>query len=105
VTLAGRIEFALFATTYFLTEAPLMLGAIIVSPMATIGSLRTAAFIEGARLETDSRHACGRRPNRTIAVPIKRFGLFARLAEETLFPTLSAAITSCLKSCKVVWAD
>jgi len=30
VTLAGRIEFALFATTYFLTEAPLMLGAIIV---------------------------------------------------------------------------
>lgn len=30
VTLAGRIEFALFATTYFLTEAPLMLSAIIV---------------------------------------------------------------------------
>ncbi len=30
VTLAGHIEFALFATTYFLTEAPLMLGAIIV---------------------------------------------------------------------------
>jgi len=30
VTLAGRVEFALFATTYFLTEAPLMLGAIIV---------------------------------------------------------------------------
>jgi BASS family bile acid:Na+ symporter len=30
VTLAGRIEFALFATTYFLTEAPLMLVAIIV---------------------------------------------------------------------------
>jgi predicted Na+-dependent transporter len=30
VTLAGRVEFALFATTYFLTEAPLMLAAIIV---------------------------------------------------------------------------
>jgi BASS family bile acid:Na+ symporter len=30
VTLAGRVEFALFATTYFLTEAPLMLGAITV---------------------------------------------------------------------------
>ena len=30
VTLAGRVEFALFATTYFLTEAPLMVGAIIV---------------------------------------------------------------------------
>jgi hypothetical protein len=30
VTLAGRLEFALFATTYFITEAPLMLGAIIV---------------------------------------------------------------------------
>jgi len=30
VTLAGRVEFAVFATTYFLTEAPLMLGAIIV---------------------------------------------------------------------------
>ena len=28
VTLAGRVEFALFATTYFLTEMPLMLGAI-----------------------------------------------------------------------------
>jgi BASS family bile acid:Na+ symporter len=30
VTLAGRVEFAVFATTYFLTEAPLMLAAIIV---------------------------------------------------------------------------
>ena len=30
VTLAGRVESAVFATTYFLTEAPLMLGAIIV---------------------------------------------------------------------------
>ena len=30
VTLAGRVEFALFATTYFLTGAPLMVGAIIV---------------------------------------------------------------------------
>jgi hypothetical protein len=30
VTLAGRIGLAVFATTYFLTEAPLMLGAIIV---------------------------------------------------------------------------
>jgi BASS family bile acid:Na+ symporter len=28
VTLVGRVEFALFATTYFLTEIPLMLGAI-----------------------------------------------------------------------------
>ena len=30
VTLAGRVEFAFFATTYFLTEVPLMLGAIAV---------------------------------------------------------------------------
>lgn len=30
VTLAGRVEFARFATTYFLTEAPLMLCAIVV---------------------------------------------------------------------------
>ena len=30
VTLAGRVEFAVFATTYFLTEIPLMLGAIAV---------------------------------------------------------------------------
>jgi predicted Na+-dependent transporter len=30
VTLAGRVEFALFATTYFLTEAPLMLGAVVL---------------------------------------------------------------------------
>lgn len=29
VTLAGRVEFALFATTYFLTEAPLMLVAVV----------------------------------------------------------------------------
>lgn len=30
LTLAGRVEFALFATTYFLTEIPLMLCAIVV---------------------------------------------------------------------------
>jgi BASS family bile acid:Na+ symporter len=30
VTLAGRVEFALFATTYFLTEIPLMFGAIAI---------------------------------------------------------------------------
>lgn len=30
VTLAGRIELAVFATTYFLTEMPLMLGAVAV---------------------------------------------------------------------------
>jgi BASS family bile acid:Na+ symporter len=30
ITLAGRVEFALFATTYFLTEIPLMLCAIVV---------------------------------------------------------------------------
>ena len=30
LTLAGRVEFAVFATTYFLTEIPLMLGAIVV---------------------------------------------------------------------------
>ena len=29
-TLAGRLEFALFATTYFLTEIPLMLCAVVV---------------------------------------------------------------------------
>ncbi len=30
LTLAGRVEFALFATTYFLTEIPLMLGAVVI---------------------------------------------------------------------------
>ena len=30
LTLGGRVEFAVFATTYFLTEIPLMLGAIAV---------------------------------------------------------------------------
>ena len=30
LTLAGRVEFALFATAYFLTEIPLMLGATVV---------------------------------------------------------------------------
>jgi ACR3 family arsenite efflux pump ArsB len=30
LTLAGRAEFAAFATTYFLTEIPLMLCAIVI---------------------------------------------------------------------------
>lgn len=30
LTLAGRVEFAFFATAYFLTEIPLMLGATVV---------------------------------------------------------------------------
>ncbi len=30
VTLLGRVDFALFATAYFLTEVPLMLGAVAV---------------------------------------------------------------------------
>lgn len=30
LTPAGRVDFAVFATTYFLTEIPLMLGAIVV---------------------------------------------------------------------------
>lgn len=30
LTVAGRVEFAVFATTYFLTEIPLMLCAIVV---------------------------------------------------------------------------
>jgi MFS superfamily sulfate permease-like transporter len=36
---------------------------------------------------------------------LKRFGLFARLGEETFFPTLDAAISSYLKTYKVDWAD
>jgi ACR3 family arsenite efflux pump ArsB len=43
VTLLGRVEFALFATTYFLTEVPLMLGAILIfrvtTPLARRSSL------------------------------------------------------------------
>ena len=35
VTLLGRVEFALFATTYFLTEVPLMLGAILIFRVTT----------------------------------------------------------------------
>ena len=42
LTLAGRIEFALFATTYFLTEIPLMLCAVVVYRRLT-GSLRPGA--------------------------------------------------------------
>ncbi len=36
---------------------------------------------------------------------LKRFGLFARLGEETSRPWAGAAISSCLKTCKVDWAD
>ena len=36
---------------------------------------------------------------------LKRFGLFARLGEETFFPTLGAAVKSYLKTHPVDWAD
>ena len=36
---------------------------------------------------------------------LKRFGLFARLGEETFFPTLGAAVSSYLKTHSVDWAD
>jgi high affinity sulfate transporter 1 len=36
---------------------------------------------------------------------IKRFGLFARLGEETFFPTVGAAVGSYLKSFPVDWVD
>jgi hypothetical protein len=35
---------------------------------------------------------------------LKRFGLFARLGEETFFPTPGAAFSH-LKTCKLDWAD
>ena len=36
---------------------------------------------------------------------LKRFGLFARLGEETFFPTLGAAVNSYLRTYRVDWAD
>jgi high affinity sulfate transporter 1 len=36
---------------------------------------------------------------------LKRFGLFARLGEETFFPTIGTAVASYLKSHKVDWVD
>ncbi len=36
---------------------------------------------------------------------LKRFGLFARLGEETFFPTLGAAVSNYLNSHKVEWED
>ena len=36
---------------------------------------------------------------------LKRFGLFARLGEETFFPTLGAAVNSYLKTHPVDWVD
>jgi len=36
---------------------------------------------------------------------LKRFGLFARLGEETFFPTLGAAVSSYLKTHPVDWVD
>jgi BASS family bile acid:Na+ symporter len=39
VTIVGRVEFAVFATTYFLTELPLMLLAIVARRRLTGGEL------------------------------------------------------------------
>jgi MFS superfamily sulfate permease-like transporter len=36
---------------------------------------------------------------------LKRFGLFARLGEETFFPTLGAAVSSYLATYPVDWVD
>ncbi len=36
---------------------------------------------------------------------LKRFGLFARLGEETFFPTMGAAVSSYLKTHPVDWVD
>jgi hypothetical protein len=36
---------------------------------------------------------------------LKRFGLFARLGEETFFPTLGVAVNSYLKTYTVDWDD
>ncbi|MGZ8748777.1 MAG: SulP family inorganic anion transporter [Mycobacterium sp.] len=36
---------------------------------------------------------------------LKRFGLFARLGEETFFPTLGAAVNSYLRTYRVDWVD
>jgi high affinity sulfate transporter 1 len=36
---------------------------------------------------------------------LKRFGLFARLGEQTFFPTLGAAVSTYLKTCGVDWED
>ena len=36
---------------------------------------------------------------------LKRFGLFARLGEETFFPTTGSAVSSYLKTHTVDWED
>jgi len=36
---------------------------------------------------------------------LKRFGLFARLGQETFFPTLGSAVSSYLKTHTVEWDD
>ena len=36
---------------------------------------------------------------------LKRFGLFARLGEEIIFPTTGSAVSSYLKSHDVDWVD
>jgi hypothetical protein len=36
---------------------------------------------------------------------MKRFGLFARLGEETFFPTIGAAVGKYLRTCAVDWVD
>lgn len=36
---------------------------------------------------------------------LKRFGLFARLGDETFFPTIGTAVASYLKTHAVDWVD
>jgi hypothetical protein len=36
---------------------------------------------------------------------LKRFGLFARLGDETFFPTIGVAVSSYLKTHAVEWQD
>jgi len=36
---------------------------------------------------------------------LKRFGLFARLGDETFFPTIGVAVKRYLKTCEVEWQD
>jgi MFS superfamily sulfate permease-like transporter len=56
-------------------------------------------------LHTDGIELCFAEMKDPVKDKLKRFGLFARLGEQTFFPTLGAAVSTYLKTWGVDWED
>ena len=69
-----------------------------------------AANLAFARALIDELHAAGielcfAEMKDPVKDKLKRFGLFARLGEDTFFPTLGTAVNTYLAANPVEWAD